>query len=300
MNGPRQGRGRSHPVARSEPGDLPPMAWDRVVDDVDDAEVAPFVGLRDRPLRDQPQASAPNGRFLAEGDVVAARALAAGYRLLALLVDAQRVVPLPGAVRRARLEGARVLGAGPGLLRAITGASSHGGSLGVFARPAPRAPSEVLAGRRTVVVTEGVANPVNLGLIARSAVAMGAEALLVDPASADPFYRRASRVSMGEVFAVPHARLDALPGGLDPLRNAGFTLLALTPATDALDIGALRAGDDDPVALLVGAEGPGLSSAVLGAADLRVRIPLSGGVDSLNVGAAAAVAAYALGRARGC
>ena len=127
-------------------------------------------------------------------------------------------------------------------------------------------------------------------MIARSAVGMGAEALLVDPDSADPLYRRASRVSMGEVFVVPHVRLAALPVGLEPLRAAGFTLLALTPAADAVDIAELPVGADEPVALVVGAEGPGLSEATELAADVRVRIPLSGGVDSLNVGAAAAVA----------
>lgn len=191
-----------------------------------------------------------------------------------------------------------MIGAGPGLVLAITGSATHSGCLGLFARPAPADPANVVVGRRSVVVTEGVANPVNLGLIARSAVAMGAEALLLDPSSADPLYRRSSRVSMGEVFAVPHARVEQLPGGLDPLTAAGFEVWALTPERDAVDIAHLQVGPDAPVALLVGSEGPGLSAASLAAAHRRVRIPVSGGVDSLNVGAAAAVAAYALGRAR--
>ena len=276
-------------------------AWpvvDLVVNDAQSAVVAPFVGLRDRPLRERGGADWPHGRFLVEGDVVVARALAAGHRLLSLLIEQGRRRPLPDGVAAARAAGAQVIGAGPGLVLAITGSATPSGCLGRLARPAPADPADVVVDRRSVVVTEGVANPVNLGLIARSAVAMGAEALLLDPSSADPLYRRSSRVSMGEVFAVPHARVEQLPGGLEPLTAAGFEVWALTPERDAVDIAHLQVGPDAPVALLVGSEGPGLSAASLAAAHRRVRIPVSGGVDSLNVGAAAAVAAYALGRAR--
>ncbi|MEZ5372842.1 MAG: RNA methyltransferase [Microthrixaceae bacterium] len=272
--------------------------WDLLVDEVGAPAVQPFVGLRDRPLRDQPGVDAPHGRFLAEGDAVVARALAAGHRLLSLLVDARRERALPDGVASARSTGATVIGAGPGVIRAITGAGSHEGSLGLFARPSPMTVGRALHGLHTVVVAEGVVNPINLGLIARSAVAMGAQALLVDPTSADPLYRRATRVSMGEALAVPHARLEVLPGGLAPLREAGFAVWALTPADDAEDISRVRVAADAKVALMVGAEGPGLTPASQQAADVRVRIPVSGAVDSLNVGAAAAVAAYALGRAR--
>lgn len=266
-----------------------------LVDDPNDALVADFVGLRDRQLA---KPGRHPGRFLTEGDLVTERALRAGHQLLALLVEADRSDDLPAHAQAAIVGGARLLAAGPSVVEAITGSRSQRGSMAVFQRPAAQSVQQAVGDRRTVVVLEGVVNPINLGLIARSSVAMGAEAFLMDPTCADPFYRRASRVSMGEVFAVPHARLDEFPAGLDPLRGAGFALWALTPASDAVDIADLRLAPDDRVALLVGSEGPGLNAGTMAAADVRVRIPVQGGVDSLNVGAAAAVAAYALGRAR--
>jgi tRNA G18 (ribose-2'-O)-methylase SpoU len=133
-------------------------------------------------------------------------------------------------------------------------------------------------------------------VIARSAAAFGYDALLLDPSCCDPLYRRASRVSMGEVFGVPHAWLGRLPDGLMAVRDAGFAVVALTPGPGAEDLDAVVAGVAvaDRVALLLGAEGHGLSDGALAAADRRVRIPIAPTVDSLNVGAAAAVALYAL------
>ncbi len=281
------------PAAAQLPGAVP-------VADADDRLVADFVGLRDRRLaqRRGVRGAAPFGRFLAEGDLVTERALRAGHRLVTVLVDAGRTEPLPEGVELALAEGASLLAAGPDVVEAITGSRAHRGSMGLFERPEPLSVAAAVADARTVAVLEGVVNPVNLGLIARSAVAMGVGALLLDPRCADPLYRRASRVSMGEVFAVPHAWLEPLPGGLEPLSAAGFALLALTPSEDAIDIGTVALGPDDRVALLLGAEGPGLSGAVLARADASVRIPLAAAVDSLNVGAAAAVAAYAIGRNR--
>lgn len=281
------------PAAAQLPGAI-------TVADAGDRLVADFVGLRDRRLaqRRRTEGGTTFGRFLAEGDLVTERALRAGHRLVALLVDAGRTEPLTTGADQAIAAGASLLAAGPDVVEAITGSRAHRGSMGLFERPEPLTVAAAVGNARTVAVLEGVVNPVNLGLIARSAVAMGVEALLLDPTCADPWYRRASRVSMGEVFAVPHAWLDALPGGLDPLSAAGFTLLALTPSEDAVDIGAVALGPDDRVALLLGAEGPGLSARVLARADACVRIPLSAAVDSLNVGAAAAVAAYAVGRNR--
>lgn len=269
--------------------------------DPGDPLVADFVGLRDRQLaqRGRAQRGSAFGRFLAEGDLVTERALRAGHRLVALLIDAGRTQPLPAGADRALAAGALLLAAGPDVVEAITGSRTHRGSMGLFERPEPLTVTAAIGDARTVAVLEGVVNPVNLGLIARSAVAMGVEALLLDPTCADPWYRRASRVSMGEVFAVPHARLQALPDGFEPLSDAGFALLALTPAEGAIDIAALPLGPDDRVALVLGAEGPGLSASVLARCDQRVRIPLASAVDSLNVGAAAAVAAYAIGRNRG-
>jgi tRNA G18 (ribose-2'-O)-methylase SpoU len=122
------------------------------------------------------------------------------------------------------------------------------------------------------------------------------DGVLLSPSCADPLYRRSVRVSMGEVFAVPYARLEPWPDALQVLREHGFVLLALTPDHAATRLDELDLSGVDRAALLLGAEGPGLSRAALRAVDRRVRIPMSGGVDSLNVAAAAAVACYVVGR----
>jgi tRNA G18 (ribose-2'-O)-methylase SpoU len=130
----------------------------------------------------------------------------------------------------------------------------------------------------------------NLGAIFRGAAALGLNAVLLSSSCADPLYRRSVRVSMGEAFAVPYARLEPWPQALDTVRDNGFTVLALTPAADAVPIQQLTAAQRERPALLLGAEGPGLSRHALNASDLRVSIPMHRGVDSLNVAAAAAVA----------
>ena len=141
---------------------------------------------------------------------------------------------------------------------------------------------------------EDVNNHTNVGAIVRSASALGVDALLLDPNSCDPLYRRSLRISMGEALSLPQARTEALPAGLAPLRAAGFTLVAMTPDAGAVDIAEVAAAGHERLALLLGTEGAGLSPAVLAEADVRARIPLAGGVDSLNVAAAAAIAFYAL------
>jgi tRNA G18 (ribose-2'-O)-methylase SpoU len=120
--------------------------------------------------------------------------------------------------------------------------------------------------------------------------------VLLSPNSCDPLYRRTVRVSMGQVFSVPYAFLDRWPEGIADIRAAGFRVLALTPDAAAIDLGAIRVQPDEKVALVFGAEGPGLTEEVMAASDERVRIPMAAGVDSLNVGAAAAVACWVLGR----
>jgi tRNA G18 (ribose-2'-O)-methylase SpoU len=145
-------------------------------------------------------------------------------------------------------------------------------------------------------VLEEVNSPTNLGAIFRSAAGLGMDAVLLSPSSCDPLYRRAVRVSMGEVLAVPYAYLDSWPAGLDEVRSAGFRILALTPAADAARLEEVPLSPDDRVAVLLGAEGPGLTADAMAASDERVRITMAAGVDSLNVAAAAAVACWVLGR----
>ncbi len=143
---------------------------------------------------------------------------------------------------------------------------------------------------------EDINSHTNLGAIFRSAAGLGMDAVLLSPSCTDPLYRRSVRVSMGGVFEVPYARLAPWPDALQAVRAAGFVLVALTPEPSAVELSAVDAATMPRAALILGAEGPGLSRQVLGAADLAVRIPMARGVDSLNVAAAAAVACYALGR----
>jgi len=270
-----------------------------LVDDPADPRLAVFMGLRDHDLRRRREAPGGDmeGVFVAEGELVAGRALAAGYRATAVLVDAARRDPLPDGLPA----DVPVLRAGPAVVSAVTGYQTHRGALVALARRPLPSPTAVLAAPtvRRVVVTEAVVNPTNMGVILRSAAALGVDALLLDPGSCDPLYRRANRASMGLGFGLPHARLDRLPDGLAPLRDAGFTVVALTPAPDAVDLHAWAddLGPDERVAMVLGSEGPGLDAATEAAADVRARIPLAVGVDSLNVGVAAGIACYVVGRA---
>jgi tRNA G18 (ribose-2'-O)-methylase SpoU len=181
------------------------------------------------------------------------------------------------------------------VLEAVTGFHVHRGALASFGRlPLPTA-DEVLAQATRVLVLEDVNNHTNLGAVFRSAAGLGIDAVLLTPTCCDPLYRRAVRVSMGEVFALPYAYLD-WPDGLATLRTAGFRVLALTPRAEATRLEDVVLADDDRAALLLGAEGPGLSEQALAGSDLRVRIPMARGVDSLNIASAAAVACWVVGR----
>jgi tRNA G18 (ribose-2'-O)-methylase SpoU len=266
------------------------------VGDPGDRRIEVFQGLRDHAMRRRREEPGGDmaGVFVVEGDLVVERALRAGYRLCSVLIDGRRRKPLPPLVDPE----VPVYAVGPEVLQRITGYHLHRGMLACFhRRPLPPV-IEVLAGARTALVVEGVNNPTNLGVILRCAAALGVDAFLLDPTCCDPLYRRAGRVSMGEAFTLPYARLGHFPAGLAPLRQAGMRLLALTPSSEAADIGQLSLEPGEPVAVLLGAEGPGLSSGTLAAADQRVRIPMSGTVDSINVGSAAAIAFYAVSRAR--
>jgi tRNA G18 (ribose-2'-O)-methylase SpoU len=175
------------------------------------------------------------------------------------------------------------------ILRAITGFRFHRGALAAANR---RPPTEWRAVSTTwlIVVAEGIGDHENMGSLFRNAAAFGVGAVLLSPSSVDPLYRRAIRVSMGHVLRVPWARLEPWPDALRDLKASGLRLIALTPEPSARPLPDLaRSG---PVALIVGAEGPGLSPEVLMTADERVRIPMADGVDSLNVATAAAIALH--------
>jgi len=262
-----------------------------LVTDPADPRLAEYIGLTDvvRRTKHEPE----NGFFLAEGELVMSRALRAGYAPRSLLVAHNRVGALPPELREV---GCPTYVASYDVLEAVTGFHVHRGALASFSRqPLPSAGDLLAAGTR-VVVLEDVNNHTNLGAVFRSAAGLGIDAVLLSPTCCDPLYRRAVRVSMGEVFALPYAYLEGWPSGIEQIRAAGFRVLALTPAVDSVRLEQVRLGPDERAALLLGAEGPGLSVEAMAASDLRVRITMLRGVDSLNVAAAAAVACWVLGR----
>lgn len=253
------------------------------VDDPHDPRLADYRELRDPAARRRIEA---DELFVAEGPVAIARLLASGHRVRSVLLSDDkyaRMAELVGGVTTYVVDRA--------LLRDIVGFDLHRGAIAAADRRPHPALADVLATARTVAVLEGLNDPENLGAIARSARALGVDALVLDPTCIDPYTRRTVRVSMGEILFLPCARAptDGWPQAtLGALHAAGFTSWALTPAADAVDIWEL----DRPakLALLLGAEGPGLSAPTIAAASARVRLPIHPDVDSLNVGAAAAVA----------
>jgi tRNA G18 (ribose-2'-O)-methylase SpoU len=184
----------------------------------------------------------------------------------------------------------------------ITGYNLHRGCLALAERPPTlsvgdvleRACADVSRSRITIVVLEGVANADNVGGVFRNAAAFGAAGILLDAATADPWYRKAIRTSMAAVLCVPFARLESWHVGVDALRNAGFQIVALTPREPAITVGDFAQSRSARVALLVGSEGEGLTVAAERAADYRIKIPIEAGVDSLNLAVAVGIALHRL------
>lgn len=247
-----------------------------------------YHGLTDVALRSRREPA--EGLFIAEGEKVIRRAVAAGYPVRSLLVERKWVGGLAEVIESGS---APAYIADVDLLHDVTGYAVHRGALAAMERMPLPDPGTLIASARRVAVLEDVNNHTNVGAIFRSAAGLGVDAVLLNPGCADPLYRRSVRVSMGAVFAVPWARLDDWPGGLDLLRAQGFVVAALALRDDAADLDHLVARAPERLALMVGAEGDGLSRHAVSGADLVVRIPMAGGVDSLNVAAAAAVAFWA-------
>ena len=173
-------------------------------------------------------------------------------------------------------------------MREVTGFDLHRGVVAAADRLPTRSIDEVIGGARRIVALEGLNDPENLGAISRSARALGADAMIIDPTCIDPYTRRTVRVSMGEILHLPWARASSIEDAYDRLRGDGVDVWALTPDRAADSLFDLT--PPDRLAIVLGAEGPGLPESTLRRADRRVRIPIEADVDSLNVAAAAAVA----------
>ena len=283
------------------------------VDDPDDPRLDLYRDLND-PAR-RARLDADQSVFVVEGRLAVDRLLTSGYAVCSLLVDDHQVTAAGDLVAATRARGAPVFVGSRTVVAGTVGFALHRGVVALASRPPPAGSGRLLTGAAggtarggppsLVAVLEGLNDHENIGALFRNAAAFGVAGVLLDPTCADPLYRRSVRVSVGHVLHVPFARLVPWPAGLDQVRAAGFAVAALAPrpvagaVVPAVGLAGLKAWMSGPrhpagVALLLGAEGPGLTESALAASDVIVSIPMADGVDSLNVATAAAVAFYAL------
>jgi tRNA G18 (ribose-2'-O)-methylase SpoU len=283
------------------------------VDDPDDPRLDPYRDLNNPAKRIRREAD--DSVFVVEGRLAVGRLLTSAYRVRSLLVDDHQVRAAGDLVAAARARGAPVYVGSRAVVAGTVGFALHRGVVAVADRPTPSDAGELLtaasgrsaaAGPPLVAVLEGLNDHENIGALFRNAAAFGVRGVLLDPTSADPLYRRSVRVSVGHVLRVPFARLAPWPAGLRQVRAAGFVVVALAPGptpsgevpgVSLTELKAKMAGPGHPlgVAVLLGAEGPGLTESARVASDVVVHIPMADGVDSLNDATAAAIAFYELG-----
>ena len=242
------------------------------------------------------RADPENALFVAESPLVIGRALDAGCAPVSFLME-QKHIEGKGAALLARCPDVPVYAAELDVLTQLTGFHLTRGMLCAMRRPKLRDPAVLLQDASRVAVLENVMNPTNLGAIFRSAAALNMDAVLLTEAGSDPLYRRAVRVSMGTVFQIPWTYLpDGWPEpSMGWLRAQGFRTVAMALRDDSVPLNDPRLLAEERLAIVLGTEGDGLAQATIDACDYTVRIPMSHGVDSLNVAAASAVAFYQLG-----
>ncbi len=266
--------------------------------DVEDAGDPRLDDFRDLNSVDRrPDLPTGRGLVIAEGVLVVQRMLASRFSPHALLGTARRLEEL-----RADLQGTAIpyYRVDATLMAEVVGFHLNRGVLAAARRPVELTPAQVVENARTLAVLEGVNDHENLGSIFRNAAGLGVDGVVFGAGCADPLYRRAVRVSMGHALLVPFAKAERWPAELSMLREKGFRLLAMTPDAAAASLAsAMTELAGDRVAILVGAEGPGLTETTMRASDVRVRIPMARGTDSLNVATAAALAFYERARCHG-
>lgn len=261
-------------------------------------ELDPYARLTQNQLRNRLEPE--KGIFIAESPKVIDRALDAGYEPVSLLME-RRQITGPAAGILSRCGDAPVYTADRELLAALTGFELTRGVLCAFRRPAPRPVEELCRDARRVAVLEGIVDSTNVGAIFRSAAALNMDAVLINPSCCDPLCRRAVRVSMGTVFQVPWGQLGDSPAdwpekGMDVLHALGFKTAAMALSDRSVSIDDEQLAKEPKLAIVLGTEGDGLAASTIASCDYTVKIPMSHGVDSLNVAAASAVAFWQLGR----
>ncbi|MBD1321408.1 TrmH family RNA methyltransferase [Gordonia hankookensis] len=264
------------------------------IDDPADPRVDDFRDLNSvdrRPdLPALPGGRVGKGLVIAEGVLVAQRMIASRFSPHAFLGVDKRLAELADDLTARSLDGVPFYRASAEVMAEVVGFHLNRGVLGAARRPPSLSVAEAIAGSRTIAVLEGVNDHENIGSIFRNAAGLEVDAVLFGAGCADPLYRRCVRVSMGHALLVPFARFEDWPRGLTALGDNGFRMISLTPGDGAIPLS--DAVDAEKVAFLVGAEGPGLSETAMRTSDVRARIPMSRGTDSLNVATAAAIAFY--------
>lgn len=245
------------------------------------------------------RADPKNAMFVAESPLVIGRAMDAGCVPLSFLIEPKHVEGRGHEILARCADDVPVYTAPLEVLTQLTGFHLTRGMLCCMLRPALPALSTLCAASRRVAVLENVMNPTNIGAIFRSAAALGMDAVLLTAAGSDPLYRRAARVSMGTVFQVPWTYLPEDADWQDVLHSYGFKTAAMALRDDSLSIADPRLREVEKLAVVLGTEGDGLASETIAACDYTVKIPMSHGVDSLNVAAASAVAFYQFGTLSG-
>ncbi|MDF2506395.1 MAG: rRNA methyltransferase [Microbacterium sp.] len=261
------------------------------VTDAEDPRLDDYRGLTDTALRTIREPA--GGLYIAESTKVIARAVAAGHRPRSVLVQERRVEDMRGILGDLDVP---VYVVPDDVAEAVTGFAVHRGTIASMHRPALPTVRDVIDGASVVLILENIGDHTNVGAAFRAAAGLGADAVLVSPGGADPLYRRSVRVSMGTVFQVPWTRITDWDTAVADLHAAHFDIAALALSEDAVTLDTYVAGRPERVALVMGSEGDGLSRTVIDSADTIVTIPMSGGVDSLNVASAAAVALWAVKR----
>ena len=267
------------------------------ITDLSAPELAVYARLTQAQLRNRLEPE--KGIFIAESPKVIARALDAGYTPLSLLMERKQITG-PAADLLTRCGDAPVYTADRETLASLTGFELTRGVLCAFRRPLPRSVEEVCRNARRVAVLEGIVDSTNVGAIFRSAAALNMDAVLVTPSCCDPLCRRAVRVSMGTVFQVPWAQIGTCPAdwpenGIAQLHGLGFKTAAMALREDSIRLNDPHLAREPKLAVVMGTEGDGLASDTIAHCDYTVMIPMTHGVDSLNVAAASAVAFYQLG-----
>lgn len=261
-------------------------------------ELDPYARLTQNQLRNRLEPE--KGIFIAESPKVIDRALDAGYKPVSLLMERKQITG-PAAGILSRCGDAPVYTADREMLAELTGFELTRGVLCAFRRPAPRPVEELCKNARRVAVLEGIVDSTNVGAIFRSAAALNMDAVLINPSCCDPLCRRAVRVSMGTVFQMPWGQLGETPAdwpekGMDLLRSLGFKTAAMALSDRSVSIDDEQLAKEPKLAIVLGTEGDGLAAGTIASCDYTVRIPMSHGVDSLNVAAASAVAFWQLGK----